>query len=134
MRCFYLSMNYHKASTAKTPGLDFDFKSGKFVFTGRSIPENSILFFEPVKSQFADYLLKPAENTILEFRLEYFNTSSAKCILEILRQLENSYLKGVDISIKWYYEDRDEDMKESGEDFKEILKIPLELKALKSIA
>ena len=32
-----------------------------------------------------------------------------------------------DVKILWHYEEEDEDMMESGEDFKKIIKVPIEL-------
>jgi hypothetical protein len=31
------------------------------------------------------------------------------------------------VKVKWCYEEEDEDMQESGEDFKEIIKVPIEM-------
>ncbi|MDQ3394085.1 MAG: DUF1987 domain-containing protein, partial [Bacteroidota bacterium] len=69
----------------------------------------------------------PNEVTILYVKLEYFNTSSSKCLVEVFRKLEKLHNIGKEIKIRWFYEAEDEDMLESGEDFKEILKIPIEL-------
>ena len=40
---------------------------------------------------------------------------------------------GYDVKIRWYYSDDDDNMKEEGEDFKNILKVNFELISLKSI-
>jgi hypothetical protein len=64
--------------------------------------------------------------------LEYFNTSSSKCLIDIFRKLESLYLQEQDVVIFWYYEEEDEDMKESGEDFKDILKVPIEMVSYKT--
>ena len=120
-------------ATSKTPKVDFNSDSGVLEITGRSIPENSVDFYKPILEWLDDYA-KIAQNnkqTVFKFQLEYFNTSSSKCILDIFRKLEKLYTDEVNIAIKWFYEEDDEDMYESGEDFREIMDIPVELVEIK---
>ena len=58
-------------------------------------------------------------------QLEYFNTSSSKCILDVFKKLES--LAGTEVSVKWYYEEDDEDMLEAGEDYEAIIDLPFEM-------
>ena len=61
-------------------------------------------------------------------QLEYFNTSSSKCILDVFKKLENLHNKSVaEVVINWYYEEDDEDMLEAGEDYQSILKLPFKM-------
>ncbi len=114
-------------STPKTPKLIFDYQDGTFEISGRSIPENSIEFYQPLIDWLGDYSQKPQQQTILSIKLEYFNTSSSKCLVEILRRLEKIHLDGYPVEVAWHYEEDDEDMLESGEDFNEIIKVPFNL-------
>ncbi len=61
--------------------------------------------------------------------MEYFNTSSSKCILDVFKKLENVFKKNNEegVTINWYYEEDDEDMLEAGEDYQSILKIPFKM-------
>ncbi len=120
---------FYLEATPKTPKLYFNRESGEFEISGRSIPENSIEFYKPVISWLDSYIDNPNSNTLLVIKLEYFNTSSSKCLVEILRRLER--LNGSHpVAVKWCYEEEDEDMQESGEDFKEIIKLPIEMVAI----
>ncbi len=120
------------AKTSKTPEVTFDPKSGTFEIIGRSIPENSVEFYQPIMD-WLDVYQKDNEGGIhLVMKLEYFNTSSSKCLVDIFRKLEKMYQEGHPVLIKWYFEAEDEDMKESGEDFKDLLKLPLEMKVYTS--
>jgi hypothetical protein len=116
--------------TNRTPQIILDPKQELFEIKGRSIPENSVAFYEPVISWIEEYRKEPNQNTRLVVRLEYFNTASSKCLIELLRKLETIHLGGHAVEMEWYYEKQDEDMRESGEDFKEILKIPIQMIAL----
>ena len=113
--------------TPKTPTVEFDVESGVLTLKGRSIPENSIEFYYPLIEWIDEYALQPADKTIVNIQLEYFNTSSSKCLVEIFRRLEKLQKDGKPAAIRWYYEEEDEDMQESGEDFKEIIKLPIKM-------
>lgn len=122
MESFYLER------TPKTPKISFNVEEGSFEISGRSIPENSIEFYKPVLEWLEEYITKPRKiSTSFEVKLEYFNTSSSKCLVEIFRKLEKLKKEGGEVSIKWYYEEEDEDMQESGEDFREIIKLPISM-------
>ena len=118
--------NYVLTPTPKTPRLYFNAESGDFEISGRSIPENSIEFYRPLMEWLDKYSTGPSQKTRLTVNLEYFNTSSSKCLVEIFRKLEKAGASS-DVKILWHYEEEDEDMMESGEDFKKIIKIPIEL-------
>jgi len=117
--------NYFQGATSKTPTISFDITKGEFEISGRSIPENSIEFYNPLLEWLDQYVKKASSETKLVIRLEYFNTSSSKCLVEIFRKLEK--IRNKKVQIEWYFEEEDEDMQESGEDFKQIIKIPFNM-------
>ena len=118
--------DFYLEATPKTPKLLFSSETGEFEISGRSIPENSIEFYKPIINWLDNYIRDPNQHTLLVIKLEYFNTSSSKCLVEILRRLEILNDQSI-VKVKWCYEEEDEDMQESGEDFKEIIKIPIEM-------
>ncbi len=111
----------------KTPHIEFDKQSGLLLIHGRSIPENSIDFYKPVIDWLDQYAIEPAEETVVNVQLEYFNTSSSKCILDVFKKLEAIKKSGKAITVKWHYEEDDEDMLEAGEDYDAIIDIPFEM-------
>lgn len=111
----------------KSPKVIFDHQKGYLEISGKSIPENSYDLYKPLLDWVEEYLQSPAAKTIFVFRLTYFNSSSAEYILDIMKKLETLFLKGAPVEIKWYYDVEDEDMEQIGEDFKAILKIPIEM-------
>ena len=72
----------------KTPTINFDTEKGLLEIKGRSIPENSIEFYKPLVDALEKYALKPQATTGVTIQLEYFNTSSSKCILDVFKKLE----------------------------------------------
>jgi hypothetical protein len=117
--------NINIEGTPKTPTVIFDGGAGKLELSGRSIPENSIEFYKPLLDWIESYGGSPQGKTEVDIKLEYFNTSSSKCILDVFKKLEA--LSGTDMTINWYYEEDDEDMLEAGEDYQAIINIPFKM-------
>lgn len=111
----------------KTPTVIMNPETGVVEIKGRSIPENSIEFYKPVVDWLEEYSKSPAAKTVVNIQLEYFNTSSSKCILDVFKKLETIKKNQNDIVINWYYEEDDEDMLEAGEDYESIIKVPFKM-------
>ncbi|HKK39120.1 MAG TPA: DUF1987 domain-containing protein [Cryomorphaceae bacterium] len=119
--------------TPKTPTVKFDEQSGVLVIRGRSIPENSIDFYKPLNDWLDAYAEGDGQGLTLNMELEYFNTSSSKCILDVFKKLENISKQGKRVAVKWHYEEDDEDMLEAGEDYDAIIDIEFEMVKVEEI-
>jgi len=113
--------------TSKTPQVEFSSENGKLLIKGRSIPENSIEFYKPLIDWIGEYAEKAQDSTVVNIQLEYFNTSSSKCILDVFKRLEQVRNSGKTVAVKWFYEVDDEDMLEAGEDYQAIIDLPFEM-------
>ncbi len=113
--------------TPKTPLVKFDSEKGVIEVKGRSIPENSIEFYKPLVDWLEHYAKQPLKLTRVDVQLEYFNTSSSKCILDVFKKLESIHKAKNDVLINWYYEEDDEDMLEAGEDYESIIRVPFKM-------
>ncbi|MBA7541416.1 hypothetical protein ES705_33729 [subsurface metagenome] len=111
----------------KTPTVKFDASEGIIEIKGRSIPENSIEFYKPLVDWLEEYKKNPLPLTKVNIQLEYFNTSSSKCILDVFKKLEAIHKAKHDVEVNWYYEEDDEDMLEAGEDYESIIRIPFKM-------
>ena len=109
--------------TAKTPQVAFHDSPLSMGISGRSIPENSIAFYTPLL-EWVDEHLKAGGAVDVSIRLEYFNTSSSKCLMDLLKRVEQS---AAEATVLWYYEEDDEDMLEAGEDYDAIIDMPFRL-------
>lgn len=112
--------------TSDTPSIHFDSEIGKIELSERSLPENAIDFYRPIIEWFTEYSKNPNEKTIVDFKLEYFNTSSAKQIAKILLILQK-LSETNDVIIKWYYSSNDSDMHSSGLRYSKLVKVQFEL-------
>ncbi len=113
--------------TPKTPSISFDLAAGVLEIKGRSIPENSIEFYKPLVDSLDKYASSPKGQTNVNIQLEYFNTSSSKCILDVFKKLEAIHKSGSAVTINWHYEEDDEDMLEAGEDYQAIISVPFKM-------
>lgn len=110
-----------------TPKIVLDPENGIFEISGRSLPEDVREFYAPVLS-WLDQLAEATSGKIeFLFKLEYFNTASSKLILDILLKLDDIYSEGTAMEVKWYYFEMDEDLMEAGEEYAELVEIPVEL-------
>jgi hypothetical protein len=110
--------------TSKTPTVTATREPFCLELSGRSIPENSIAFYQPVMDWVEIQCEGASELLEINIRLEYFNTSSSKCLMDLLKRVEASNCPA---RVNWYYEDDDEDMLEAGEDYDAIIDLPFRL-------
>ena len=114
------------APTEFTPEISFSPAGNTFILRGNSRPEDVRELFDPVIRWLSDYRqyilssdikLYPADNPlILEFDLDYFNSSSAKFLYDIMMIIKQYRETGINVNIVWHYDEDDIDMKEAGED------------------
>jgi len=119
--------NLHLEGSAKTPSIHFDAAAGKLELKGRSIPENSVEFYKPLNEWIDTYGKSPVTATEVDVKLEYFNTSSSKCILDLFKKLESISGERTKVTVNWYYEQDDEDMEEAGQDYQAIIGLPFKI-------
>ena len=114
--------------TEDTPTVMIDKAQELFKISGRSLPEDVTSFYKPVMDWLDLFSESPTKNLNLEVNLEYFNTASSKIILDILMKLEEIHQGGnCSIKVSWFYDKRDDDMLEAGEEYKDLVEIPFEL-------
>lgn len=119
-------------STPISPRISFDTKERKFLIAGESRPENAGRFYSPVLEWIKKYCsielnVNKTQPLVFDFRLEYFNSTSAKFILDIIKELEEAAKKGTNITCNWHFNKQDEDMKEAGKEFKKLSEAPFNL-------
>ncbi|MBP8849205.1 MAG: DUF1987 domain-containing protein [Breznakibacter sp.] len=112
--------------TEDTPFVTLDKGANLFQISGRSLPEDVNQFYNPVLKWIDAYKDAPNAKTEFDFKLEYFNTASSKVILDILLKLEEIMEAGHAVVIRWHYHEDEEDMREAGEEYADIVEIPFE--------
>jgi len=119
-------------ATEDSPAVIFDSTSARFIISGKSRPENTLKFYTPVINwitKFEETLPNPKDQTIDKsakvfiFKFEYFNSISAKYILDIILTLKDYVLKGHNIGIEWHFSKLDDDMLDTGKEFSNMVNL-----------
>lgn len=116
-------------STAKTPYVLLD-PNGFVKFRGRSIPEDVNAFYEDILAWIISYVTNAKKQTYVVVEMEYLNSGSSKFLLRILMELKRISEMGLDLKIKWIYEEGDDDIMERGEYYASILDVDFEFEEL----
>lgn len=112
----------HIDATARTPEVNFVFADNRFLIRGESYPEDISAFYGPVISKLRDHLSTVSGDSIeFTFELIYFNSSSAKVLMELFESLEEVATNGNAVRITWVCDEEDDNMQEMGEEFAEDL-------------
>lgn len=119
--------------TKTTPLVHFDPAINRLEISGISRPEDVRTFYIPLLdwiNRFSDEL----ENSmalyttdkplILDLQFNYFNSSSAKFLFDILASFNEIHLSGTPVQINWIYYEEDEDVMEAGKELSEMLEMP----------
>lgn len=109
----------------KLPSVNFDAQEGKIEIGGRSIVENAPAFYEPLIHWIDAYADIAQPETIVNIKMDYFNTSSSKWLFTLAKKIKNLHDKAGSVEVNWYYED--EDVLEYAEIIQKITKLPMNL-------
>ena len=113
----------HIDSTETSPEVDIDLQNGTMEFVGRSLPHNSAQFYQRVYHWIEEYLKVPQERTEVRVKLDYMDTSSSKHFYNIFERLNAVVDKGASVNVSWHYEPGDEDMEETGKNYRDLFNL-----------
>ena len=92
------------------PYVHLNAETGNCEISGESFMEGPDKFYGQVLNWFYDYIEQINKPIILNIKLKYYNTSSSKYLLEILRLLKTHREKNKETNVNWYCKGEDEDM------------------------
>lgn len=115
--------------TTSTPLIGFDLEAKTLRIFGESYPENSFAFYAPVLAWLKHYLQDNRQLTIA-ITITYMNSSSTKCMLDLLDIMEEAYGRSANVSIIWHYDLENPRSFELAEEFCEEVSFPFEIVAL----
>jgi hypothetical protein len=104
--------------TDRSPRVAFDFQAGHLRLEGESFPEDSAAFFAPLLNAVRGFLTEHSQSPVtLDVSMVYFNSSSAKALMNLFQLLEQAAADGRPVIVNWHYHPDDDTMEEFGEDF-----------------
>jgi hypothetical protein len=111
------------SATQRTPELSFDFENNAFHLRGESYPEDVKEFYGPPITELERHLASlEGEEVVFTFEFIYFNSSTAKILMNLFDLLDITAERGNAVTITWAFESDDDNMEELGEEFGEDLK------------
>ena len=120
-------------ATPNSPRVSFDPDKSQFEISGESRPENASSFYKPILEwgKEIETIFKSNSKAFVEplkfdFSLDYFNSTSAKYILDFCKIIGNLSDLGVPLKVRWLYEKDDEDMLTVGQEMARMAKINFE--------
>ncbi len=116
--------------TDDSPEVVFDKDKGIFLLEGISLPEETVLFYDTLIKWLEEYSKNPNEETVFNFKINYYNSTSSIQFVRIFKILEKIQEQGKKVKVIWYYNKLDDTIKEDGEEFKKFFKVDFELKEI----
>ncbi len=117
--------------TDDSPKVILDDGQNIFLMEGECRPEQASRFFIPIIQWMEEYKkvlywqkkhFGKNKRMTLQIKLSYFNSTSAKFIGDIFSLLDSICRDGYEVRVKWFYQQEDTDMKESGEEYVKLFK------------
>ena len=112
-----------------TLGVVCDPQTGDIVLEGSSYPEDAFSFFEPIQTWVGQYLSINPKRLRLECTIDYLNSSSSKCLFDLLDSIEKNAPAECSVEVVWLFDPEDEDSKLVGEEFAEDVDLDFTFKA-----
>ena len=88
-------------ATSRTPAIHLNTADMTLVISGESYPEDVRQFYTTINEQLAVYFTTKPERLDVAIKLTYFNSGSARALMELLDQLDEAAEKGVKIIVSW---------------------------------
>lgn len=102
------------------PTVDFNLETGVCELTGESFLESTVEFYEPLISWLNEFATTQKRPLTFNVKLTYYNTSSSKRLVDILRTLKEYKDAGGEVVVNWYIEDAEFDLIDEIEDYKYV--------------
>lgn len=106
-----------------TPDVNFSATTGICEIAGESYQEETFEFFNRLIAWIEEFIVKVRKPITMNFKLTYFNTSSARAIQEMIILLKKYQDQGGEVTINWYYQDEEDSTYEEAEDMQAQTKI-----------
>ena len=109
--------NLNIEATKYTPKIVLNADEGLIEIRGKSYPENTFEFYEPMMKWVEEYFECCAKDeTIVNMEIIYFNSSSSKLFFDFFDLLDENR-ESHKIIVNWIYDEENESAEEAGEDF-----------------
>ena len=109
-----------------TPHILLDADSSSFLIEGKSFPEDSKEFYRPVIEWMDEFKATNPQSVKVSFNLFYLSSSSIISVKQFLMKIVDLNTAGTKTTIVWNYDEDDDDIKKTGEDYQKLTKLNFE--------
>ncbi len=113
--------------TLNSPKVLFDPAKKRYEISGKSFPENSKTFYEPVFKWLSELDGEANEKLQFSFMFDYISSSSVITVKQLITRIKALCDKGANIDVLWYYDKADPDIRDIGEEYKKLIGINIQL-------
>lgn len=107
---------YTAEATNRSPKVVLDAETQTLLLEGESYPEDIRLHFGPLMDSLNTYVASNASKLDVTIKLTYFNSSSARALMEMLDALDDAAGENFTVSLSWYCDPDDDITREFAED------------------
>jgi len=108
--------NFTIEATSRTPEVRLDTAACTFEIRGESYPEDVRRFYATLSEQLAVFFSTKPERLDVAIKLTYFNSGSARALMELLDQLDDAATRNMAITVNWFCDPDDDITREFAED------------------
>ena len=114
-----MAYKLEREKTKTTPYILIDEEKGYIRFEGESYLEDILSFFREINDWLEKYLSSDFTRLTFDCAMEYFNSSTAKLLFNMLGAMDTSAAAGKKLIVNWIVDEDDDMLIECGEDFKD---------------
>lgn len=116
-----MGFKLEKEKTGSTPYILIDEDNSYMKFEGKSFHENVFEFYSETIKWLDEYLATDFDTFTFESNLIYFNSSTAKLLLNMLKDMDKAAAAGKKVIVNWVTTEDNDILIEYAEDFQELL-------------
>ena len=109
-------MDLNLDATSRAPAVILYSAGAHLGISGESYPEDVTGFYAELTSALNAYFESGAKTLTTQIKLTYFNSSSARALMELLELLDEAAGAGIRITVNWFCDPDDDITREFAED------------------
>ena len=112
--------NFELKASKDSPEIHFNCETHLLEIKGKMYPEDAGKFYSPIFKWLETYLDQLDDQAcVVNLEIIYFNSSSSKALMNMFDMFDDAAASGKNITVNWKYREEDENIMESGEEYKE---------------
>lgn len=116
-------------ATVNSPKVTLDYSNGIIELEGKSYPENTFDFYEPIIQWLSDYFkAQTQKHTTINIKLSYFNSATSQVLFDLFDIVQDGEFENLEVN--WYYDSSKKSSLKDYEDYADEFE-DLNIKAVK---